>query len=204
MTYLPDIPIGEDSPANQVTKVQGNFAKLASVFSQTIAGVIYNHTPFNNFNQGDHEAILLQNQTLDPGVNQTLNVLYSKNASSAVGTQPQLFLQIPQFLPNNIPNTPMQLTYNAVNTAGPVYQSFLPGGYLLFFGMTSNIAIPIVLTPTPTIIIMAIANPNNKTTVGTPIPFDVSIVVTQPNTIKINSALASGVYTFTWMAIAKV
>ena len=28
----------------------------------------------------------------------------------------------------------MQLTFNSVNTAGPIYQRFLPGGYIVFIG----------------------------------------------------------------------
>jgi hypothetical protein len=203
MTYLPNIPIGSLPPASQVSQVQGNFATFASVFSSTSGGIVYNHSPMNNFNQGDHESVILQNQSVDPGVTESLAALYCKNATSAAGTQPQLFIQIPEFLPNGIPNAPMQLTYNSVNTSGPVYQSFLPGGYIFYFGSTSNIAVAITLSPTPTTILAAIAYPNNMTTGGGPVPFDGSVVVTQPGTIKINSALASGVYSFTWMAVAQ-
>lgn len=197
MTYNPNIPIGENSPASQIPQVQQNFASLASVFAN-------NHTPFNNFNQGDHEAIIFQNQTLDPDVTQNLDVIYAKNATQASGTQPQLFLRIPSFLPLPIQNLPMQLTYNSVNTTGPQYQSFLPGGYVVYFGTITNVAVPIVLSPTPSEIVCAIANPNNLTSVGTPVPFDVSVQITQPATVKVNSALATGSYTFTYIVIAKV
>lgn len=207
MTYSPIIPIGQQSPANQVNQVRTNFAQFATIFSSSSGGVNYNHTALNNFNQGDHETLLLQNQTVDPGVTQNLAVLYARNAVSAVGTQPQLFVQIPQFLPNNIPNAPMQLTYNQVNTVGPQYQSFLAGGFLFFFGNTTNIAIPITLTPTPSDIQMAIAQANTMTTVGTPIPYDAEVIVVQPNVIKISSNVfntAGGTPTFSWMVIGRV
>ena len=194
MTYSPIIPIGQESPANQVVQVQINFAQYAAKFSALVAGIKYNHTALNSFNQGDHEAIILQKQTSDPGVTQNLDVLYCKDAVSALGTQPQLFIQIPQFLPNAIANTPMQLTYNQVNTAGPtLYQSFLPGGYLLFFGTTTNSVTPITLTPTPSSILMAIAYSS-----GTNV--DSQVVVTQPDKVTVNTS-AVGAFTFTWMAI---
>lgn len=100
----------------------------------------------------------MENQTVDPGVNQNLVVLYNKNASSNAGTQPQLFMQIPQFLPNAIPNDPMQLTYNTVNTSGPQYQSFLAGGYLFYTGSLTTAAgtTTITLTTVPTKLLVVI------------------------------------------------
>src|SRR5580692_6784455 len=135
MTYDPTSPNGLQSPKDQVTQVRTNFAQFASILA-------INHTGFNLTNQGDHEAVVLNNQSVDPGVTQDLDVIYCKNATSNLGKQPQIFLQIPKFLPTeldptNAINAPMQLTYNQVNVAGPVFQSFLPGGYLFYFGTVS-------------------------------------------------------------------
>ncbi len=98
----------------------------------------------------------------------------------------------------------MQLTYNTVNTAGPVYQSFIAGGYIFYFGNVSNIVPTITLSPTPTKIIIAIAQANTMTTAGTPAPFNCSTTVTQPDKIKINSSIPNSPYSFSWMAIATV
>jgi hypothetical protein len=200
MTYSHIKPDAGPSPALDASTIQTNFSQFATIFA-------VNHTLINDASQGEHEGMVFQLQSADPGVTQDLAVLYCKNATSKSGTQPQLFVQIPKFLPNQndttqAENTGMQLTYNSVNTAGPVYQSFLPGGYLLYFGSTSNIAVNITLSPAPTQIVMAIATPNNLTSIGTPIPFDVSTQILSNSTFKINSALASGIYTFGWIAIA--
>jgi hypothetical protein len=206
MTYSFVKPDAGPSPKDDVVQIRTNFSQFATIFNG-------NHTALNASNAGDHEPVVFTLQSADPGVTQDLDVLYCKNASSQAGTQPQLFVQIPDFLPNhNDPtvtkNDPMQLTYNSVNTAGPVYQSFLPGGYLLFFGSTSNIAVNITLSPAPTKILVAIATPNTMTTVGTPRPFFVSTQIVSNSTFKINSSLNIGgpviAYSFGWVAIAQV
>jgi|HubBroStandDraft_2_1064218.scaffolds.fasta_scaffold00031_11 hypothetical protein len=199
MTYDPTSPNGLQSPKDQVTQVRTNFAQFASILA-------INHTGFNLTNQGDHEAVVLNNQSVDPGVTQDLDVIYCKNATSNLGTQPQIFLQIPKFLPTeldptNAINAPMQLTYNQVNVAGPVFQSFLPGGYLFYFGTVSALG-TVTLSPAPTKILMAIANSNNLTGGSAPAPFDVQTRITSNSTFVISSALATGIFTFTWMAIA--
>ena len=210
MTYSPIIPNGVQSPKDQVVAVQTNFAQFAAIFASTSGGVNYNHTALNDTNQGDHESVILTNQTADPGVTTALDVLYSKNASSKAGIQPQLFVQIPKFLPNqnnsdNVPNTPMQLTYNSVNTSGPIYQSFLAGGYLLYFGMVSSIGSPIILSPAPTKLLIAIADGNNVLGVNQ-VPFNVctSINTTTNDRFTIFSDNATGSFTYTWMAIGTV
>lgn len=197
MTYNPLIPIGEDSPANQAAKIRQNFSSLASVFSRTVAGSVYNHTPFNNFNQGDHETILFQKQSSDHGVSLNLDVLYAKDVVSASSTEPQLFVQIPQFVPNKT-NSPMQLTFNVVNTVGPIYQSFLPGGYLLYFGTAPNNALPITLVPTPKEIIIVLAEPNSNAGFR-----DVSAIITNPDKITLYSGINTGAIPLSWLAIAK-
>jgi hypothetical protein len=201
MTYSFVKPDQGPSPKLDVTKIQTNFSQFASVFN-------VDHTALNNTNQGDHESVILVNQSQDPVVTQDLAVLYCKTASGSTGNQPQLFVALKSFLPTaNDPTTgpffPERLTYNVVNTSGPIYQSFLPGGKLLYFGSTSNIAIPITLSPTPLSILIAIATPNNLSSIGTPQPFTVSTAITGANTFKINSN-ATGSYTFGWVAIGSI
>lgn len=201
MNYSFIKPDAGPSPALDASIIQNNFSEFGTIFSN-------NHTALNLNNQGGHEKVILELQSADPGVSQDLAVLYAKNATSNLGTQPQLFVQIPKFLPNQndpnlVENVGMQLTYNTVNTAGPLFQSFLAGGYLIYFSSTSNIAVNITLSPAPTQILMVIATPNNTTGGINPLPFDVSVQIINSNTFKINSASATGVYTFGWVAIAK-
>jgi hypothetical protein len=210
MTYNPLIPQGDNSPANQVSPIQTNYSQFASVFSTKRGGNTYNHTAVNGLNQGDHETVILQNQLTDPTITDNFAAIYATNAASKAGKQPQLWMRILKYLPNqfvtkNPGNPPIQLTYNQVNTTGPIYQSFLPGGYLLYWGQTSisspMTSIPITLSPTPTTIIIAIAYPNSTTSgvarfVGTTIKSDNTgfTIFTQ--------AFSSGSVPFTWMAIA--
>lgn len=208
MSYQKDRPIGELSPLQQVTDVQGNFAAYNTGFS-------VNHSALNNINQGKHEAVVMEKQTTDPVVEQNMCVIYPKDATSRAGTQPQLFLKMIKFLPtaldtNTPENDPMQLTYDQVNVAGPVYQSFLVGGYLIYFGSTTNIANPIILTPSPTSIVIAIAVPNTLTTVGNPIPFGASTVIDTVNNDRftifsgLNGTGPVIAYNFNWVAIGRV
>ena len=199
MTYNPNIPVGPIPPATQASEIQTNFSQLQTVFSA-------NHTALNLPNQGDHETIIMENQAADPGVTQNLAVLYNKNAASFSGSQPQLFAQIPKFLPTkqdptNAKNLGMQLTYNTVNTSGPQYQSFLPGGYILYFGSTTNISVPITLSPQPTAILTTIAIPNTLTTGN--VPFDVSVTRQTNVSITINSTLGRTPYSFTYFVIGQ-
>jgi hypothetical protein len=211
MSYNPNIPQSNSIPNVIYAGVQQNFASFNSNFSTSSAGVVYNHVPLNSFNQGKHAAVLFQLQTSDPGVTGDYDVLYCKNATLASGASPQLFIQIPRFLPNQFDpatasNTPMQLTYNSVNTSGPIFQSFLPGGYVFFFGSVSIIVSPgtfpytITLPGTLTKMLLALANPNNLTSSGTPTPFTVSTNIINANNFNIYSN-ATGTVTFTWMAI---
>ncbi len=201
MTFNPDSPQGNDSPANQVVQVQTNFSTYATGFNS-------NHTNLNDVNEGNHASIIFEKQSNPPTIDDSFCVLYNKNAQSNLGTQPQLFLSIPKFLPTKLdPNSPgnptMQLTYNEVNTTGPVYQSFLPGKYLLYFGQTSianpQTSVTITLTPAPSTIRMAIAYANS-TSGGASIP--VSTNITSNNTFDIKTVLPPGSVPFTWIAIA--
>ncbi len=194
MTYNPNIPTDLPPPNVAVDFIRTNFSQYQTIFSK-------NHTAINNSNQGKHEAIIYENQANDPGVTNDYDAVYSKSVVSSSGTSSQLFLQIPQFLPNSVPNLPQQLTFNTVNKAGPQFQSFLPGGYTVHFGQVSSVPVTITLTPTTGGIASVIVNPNNFTTAGTPIPFDAFAIVLGPSSFSINSSLATGIYTFTWIAI---
>ncbi len=199
MTFNPLIPQGEPSPASQVTPIQINFSQFASVFAT-------NHIALNSNKQGYHGTVTLNLQSKVPNVDQNEVVLYSKNASSNVGTQPQLFIRIPEFLNKGNPrNPPMQLTYNQVNTSGPVYQSFLSGGYLLYFGQTTiiNPATSIVITVSPigTKLLTAQAYANVTTSGGNR---NISTQITSKSTFTIFINSPSVPVPITWMAIATV
>lgn len=222
MTYSPTSPQGVPSPLAQAAQVRTNFAQFAALFSHTIGAAIYNHMALNDPKQGDHASVIFQNRSGDPTITTNLDVLYSKDATSKAGTQAQLFLRIPNFLPTfqdpSTPgNDPMQLTYNAVDLTGPDYQSFLAGGYLIYFGSFTGNTVPgsginvtRILSPAPTILLLAIAVPNTMTSVGTPVPFTVSTVI---NTVTndrfdVNSTAngSGGIipYSFKWIAIGTV
>lgn len=211
MTYSFVKPDSGPSPKDDVTQIRTNFSQFGIVFNN-------NHTALNNPNQGDHENVIFEKQLADPGVDQNIDVLYCKDATSNTGTQPQLFVQIPQFLPNqndwtSNPNLGMQLTYNQVNTAGPnQFQSFLAGGYLIYFGTDSGTTVPnvliadtITLSPAPTKIIVAIATPNTFDSTGA--VFSVNTQITSNSTFVINSsgnfANPPIPYSFGWVAIAQ-
>ncbi len=198
MTYVPDTPQNQPSPRDTQAQIQTNFAQWAVQF-------LKNHSAMNSSSQGDHEAVVLEKQSVDPGVTQDQVALFCKDATSQLSTEPQLFAQIKKFLPTindrtDAINEPMQLTYNSVNMTGPnQFQSFLIGGFLLFVGSTNNIATIITLNPSPSLIYMAIATATNLTG---GLPNDVSTFVTQPNQFKINSNFGfAGV--FYWIAIGK-
>lgn len=195
MTYDPSQPRVSDSPAVSAPFIQTNFAEYAAIFSRLVAGVIYNHMPFNAQHQGKHAAVLLENQSADPGVTQDLTILYNKNATSAVSTEPQLFAQIPKFLPTPQdtdpgPNIGMQLTYNNVDTAGPQYHSFLIGGYLIYIGeilpVVGNVTVTLVPTPSEILTVQQM--------LGSTVP----VTVTQPNKFTIQ-----GIGGNHWVVIAK-
>lgn len=208
--YSPLVPPSEDSPSIDAVKIQTNFDQFAAIFNRLVGAVNYNHTAFNDPHQGKHGAIIIQNRVGDPGVIDDLAILYSKDAAAATGgPQPQLFAQILKFLPTNLdtrdaPNIGMQLTYNTVNTAGPIYQSFLPGGYIIYFGSITGANAPatITLVPTPTKTLMAQAFPTTTQSVNGP-PDRVFASITQPDKVIVNSSTASPADVFLWLAIAQ-
>lgn len=196
MSYDPTIPTDFPPPNIAVDKIRANFSQYATVFDN-------NHVALNATNQGKHTNVILQRQSVDPTIDDDFDALYGKSVATNSSTADEIFVRIPQFLPNQFPNAPMQLTFNSVNTSGPVYQSFMAGGYIIYFGTTSNIAVPITLSPVPSSIECIIADGNGFTTVGTPIPFDASVFFSGPTQFTISSVAATGVYRFSWFAIGK-
>jgi len=194
MTYSPTEPQDTPPPAIAVNQLQTNFAQFGTIFAN-------NHTALNNTNQGKHEAVIFQQQTSDPGVTDDYDCLYCKNVTTASGSFNELFLQIPQFLSAQYPNRPQQLTYNSVKTTGPQYQSFLPGGYLMYWGSVNSVPSTITLSPLCSGIASVVVSAHNFTSVGTPIPFDAYAFVTGNNTFNIESSLATGAFTITYVAI---
>ena len=213
MTYTRNKPNSGKAPNLDAPTIQDNFATFQTVFSK-------NHLAINAANQGDHSTVIFQNQLTFPGVAPNTDYLISHNATSKGGTQPQLFVKIPKFLPTandptNATNSEMQLTFNTVNLVGPnQFQSFLIGGYLIYFGTTTGntvnnviTSILITLVPAPTEIIVAIATPNTMTNFSPVRPFDVKTQINSNSTFTIssvaNSDHASIPYSFGWVAIAR-
>ncbi len=206
MTFSITKPDAGPSPKIDVDQIRDNFSVFASGFTE-------NHTPLNNSNQGTHAGVLFEEQISTPEVTGTYDVVYAKSVTNAVGTEPQLFVRLPIFLPTEDDtrgsgNNPTQLTYSSVNTAGPVYQSFWAGGYVVYTGETNDITIPITLTPAPSQIVVAIASAHNMTSIPntTSVPYSVATNILSANSFKIDSGLNfSGPvvpYLFTWIAVA--
>lgn len=217
MTYDPNIPLPTASPATSAAPIQVNYSQFATVFSNTIAGVQYNHMAINDPNRGKHASVIFQRQVADKPITQDLAQLYAKDAPQATaGPQLQLFARIPIFLPTELDktaatNTPMQLTYNTVNIVGPnQYQSFLPGGYLIWFGTQAAIPATVTLTPTPSTLLVAHARPTAVTGLSHSPPFAVATQILSTTQFKIISGTSPpagavpGVgVVFVWMAIGK-
>ena len=219
MTFDPNIPVGDLSPATQQPQVKTNFSTFPAIFASSSGGVNYNHTAINLSNQGKHEAIIITQQTVDPVITNNYVALYAKNAVQASGNALEIFERIPQFNPN-IPNNPIQLTYNVVNIAGPQYQSFLPGGYILYNGSVSGTAtnantlvFTITVTPTPSAGLTPIAASNTASSRSSALNFigcAISTQVISVNQFKIfmespySTLNPMAPFTLTWMALAPV
>jgi len=205
MTYDPTTPNADDAPASQQAQIKTNYSTIASIFSSTSGGVVYNHSPFNTANEGKHEAIILEDQVSDPDVTNDYVSLYNKDGD--------IFFRLLQFLPNEIPNDPMQLTYTQVNTAGPQYQTFIVGGYILYIGSVSgstsssaNITTTITLNPVPSQILCPIASSNSLTTTSRVQGLGIAtqILSNSQFNIILSSPWVSGIakaYSLTWICI---
>ncbi len=217
MTYVPTKPDTGKSPFLDAPTIKNNFALFQTVFGN-------NHNTLNATNAGDHTIVTFNAQINHAAIPINGTTLYSRNASSKAGTEPQLFLRVPTFLPTNqdksvAPSAPMQLTYNTVNLTGaPVYQSFLIGGYLVYWGSVTGMTAGqnvqttdvVILTPAPTKLLLAQASPNTVTsstavqnfTIATQIDSVLNDRFTVTTSGNNRSALIA--YSFTWMAIGTV
>lgn len=161
MTYR-KIPISSRSPADSAAPIKQNWIDYQTAFS-------VNHTPIADSNQGKHEKVTLRRAVGNTFVTGPYDILWADDVSSQAGTQLQLKSRIPQFLPNNVPNTSMQITYNQVVNSGVVtpsqtnpYQSFMIGGFLVFLNQTTidpSTGTTVTLSPVPTKILSVIAQP---------------------------------------------
>jgi hypothetical protein len=208
MTYDPTLPTDLPPPNTGILAVRDNFSQYAIVFAN-------NHVPLNANNQGKHANVILQSQGSDPLIEGSFDTLYSKSVTTTSGISQELFSRIPQFLPLEYPNIPTQLTFNVVNTTGtPFYQSFLPGGYILYFGIIPSapqgvgLSVQITLVPTSSKILCVIPNPTRLTDRGGGVlaPEQMTVIINDTFQFTIN-ANNPGAAFFTgdipWIAIAK-
>lgn len=198
MVYKRNIPLGELSPAVQAVDIKNNFADFGTIFA-------VNHQGFNDTNQGKHTKVILQKQNDDPDVTQDLAVLYAKNDTQTI-PQPQLFLKLKDFLPseidtNTVENTPIQLTHNVVNVAGPQYQSFFAGGFIVYIGSTTEANLVITLSPAPSSLLLAMASASSGVQ-----PFiALNTEITGTDKFRIRYTTTSiPVSTLNWFAIGKI
>lgn len=199
MTYDPNQPSENTSPSTSVGSIRTNFSQFYTIFSNYVGNIYYNHISPNDDNQGNHGAVIFQKQTEDPDVEDNIAVLYAKDLTTAASTEPQIFCRNQET--QALPDLPFPITYNKVSLSAVQYQTFMMGGYLVYIGVTNNIAVPITLTPIPTSILNVQISVQDVN--GTNIPYDGGVVVTQPDTIKINSTNAPGGTNYLWLAIAK-
>jgi len=221
MSYTFKKPDSGPSPLLDASNIQGNFSTYGTVFGK-------NHVAMNGNNQGDHENIIFETQTLDPGIDTNIDVIFSRNATMRIGIQPEVFLRIPKFLPKtpdwtqNL-NDRMQLTYSKADVVGPQYQSWLfgnvdnasqTGAYLIYFGKVSgntNGNLPttdtVILLNPPTTLLLAIAHPNTLTTSGFPLRVKTTLNTVTNASFDIvssgNNTNTNIPYSFLWMAIGR-
>lgn len=200
-SYDPLKPTNLPPPAEGVQSIQGNFSTYSTVFDN-------NHLALNLGNQGKHTNVIFQEQSTDPSVDGSFSALYGKSVVAASATFQGLFSRIPQFLTDDKPNNPMQLTFNVVNTAGPQYQSFLPGGYIIYFGTVASANIvntQVTLVPAPSEILCVIPNPTKLGGVGlTPSrPVQIAVTVNNASQFTVNATFPTGTGDIKWLAIAR-
>jgi hypothetical protein len=203
MTYDPTQPTDLPSPDVAVNQIRTNFSQYFNIFDN-------NHVAINANSQGKHSNVIIQGQIADPEINGNFDTLYSKSITSTSSTSEELFVKIPQFLPNHIPNDPMQLTFNVVNLV-PQYQSFIPGGYIVYWDSIPSanvINTTVTLTPTPSEILCVIPNPTKLVGVGVlpTKPTQISVTILNASQFRINATFAGippGTGIINWIAIAR-
>lgn len=211
MTYEKNQPEDLPPPNIGVQSVRENFLQYFNAFNS-------NHSALNTSNQGKHSNVILQQQGNDPSVEVGFDTLYGKSVITTSSTSQELFARIPQFLSLDKPNIPEQLTFNTINIAGPQYQSFLAGGYIIYFGKVSTLTINVPLTavvtlsPVPSKIVCVIPNPTRLAlytgTLPGLSPQKVNVILSTVNTAEFTIfavAPGPGLYVgdINWLAIAK-
>lgn len=154
MTYSGNSPLPQNSPKVDQPQIKTNFSQWDTVFTE-------NHETLNSNKQGNHSTIVFKNQATDPDVTGTWGTLYSKTGSG-VANQPNLFWRTFPFVPNQT-NLPMQLTFNQIVNTGTQQQSFIAGGYIVYFGTVTSVANVVTFAPggvSPcTKVVFAMTNP---------------------------------------------
>lgn len=203
MTFDPTIPQDLPPPTVIVDQIRTNFAQYATVFDN-------NHVALNDSQQGKHTNVILQEQLSNPIVSGNFDSLFGKSVTTTSSTSQELFVTIPQFLPVDKLNIPMQLTFNSVNTAGPQYQAFLAGGYIIYWGTVASanptVNATITLSPVPSKIVCVIPNPTKLGGVGVTtaaIKVYSTLSTSNPAQFTINATFPGGTGDIKWLAIAK-
>lgn len=129
MTYSPNSPLPQNSPKQDQPQIKTNYGQWDAVFKE-------NHTALNSNAQGTHSEVVFKNQTVDPDITGTWGTVYSKTGTG-VANQPNLFWRTFKFLPDQ-DNNPIQLTFNQVVKIGTQQQSFIAGGYIVYFGTATS------------------------------------------------------------------
>lgn len=204
MTYDPNQPTNLPPPNIGIQSVRANFSTYADGFDN-------NHVALNLNNQGKHTNVIMQGQVGDPIVPGGFGAFYSKSVVSASSTSQELFSRIPLFPPIDKNNKPIQLTYNSVNTTGsPFYQSFLPDGYVVYFGnipSAATINTTITLVPAVSRIVCVIPNPTKFAGIGSnparPIQLSVTLSTVNFSQFTINATFPGGTGDINWVAICQ-
>ncbi len=209
MSYSANSPQDLPPPNIAVDQIRANFNQFANSLAAS-------HTPMNDENQGKHEAVIFQALGSTPSGGNTGDNMWCERItnSSPTSTAAQLFMRVPAF--GGLPALRQQLTYDVVNTAGPVYQSFTPGifltdrqspsCYLWYFGQASfsspASSVDVTLTPAPRKILCIIANPQQFNAATVPGPKGCSVLAKADNTgFTIFGPNNTNPNTFTWIAL---
>lgn len=150
MSYNSNIPLGTDPILQSQAQIRANFQSINNVFSN-------NHFPLNGDPefQGMHVVLTMRPQNVtDPSTDATHVAFYNK----LVSTIPQLF-----FRPNSN-QTPIQLTYQSINTSktSPQQYSFVAGPFVVYGGKIHNPTNgqTVTLTPTTTLLYVGLTSAN--------------------------------------------
>ena len=155
INYNPNCPQRTtDSYATTQPQLQANFQVLYNAF-------MMNHVALDSStNVGTHNVIQLYEQSNEQQTGTTQISVYTKDVE---GQTDQLFMRYPTN------GTEFQLTNYQIYSPGPnAFFSFLPGGILIYFGISTNGQNTIYLTPNVTKNVMGMSLSPNLTGVSKP------------------------------------